>query len=100
MAKKHFIVFEQKLALKPVAAIAMFLPFVYWATGNVLQYSDQPISTQTNIIKVDIKQEFPELTFCMEYPFFEFYLMLATGDETKYANFYEALKGLQNLVYP
>ena len=92
MAKKHFTVFEQKLSLKPVAVIAMFLPFVYWSTKNIIHYIDQPITTQSNIVNVNIIEEFPELTFCITEPYFEFFLMVATGDETKYSNFQEALK--------
>ena len=92
MAKTHFIMFEQKLSLKPLAVIAMFLPFVYWSTQNLLHYLDQPIATQSTLVKVNIKDEFPDLTFCMHEPYFEFYLMLATGDETKYSNLFEALR--------
>ena len=92
LSKKHVTIFEQKLTMKPLAILAMFLPFVYWSTQNILHYLDQPVTTQSNIVKVDIKEEFRELTFCITQPYFEVFLANATGDYTKYRNFHEALQ--------
>ena len=92
LSKKHITIFEQKLSMKPLAILAMFLPFVYWSTQNILNYLDQPVTTQSNIVKVDIKDEFPELTFCITQPYFESFLASATGDFTKYRSLHEALQ--------
>ena len=50
---------------------------------------DETVSTQSTMnVKIDVKVEFPELTFCVHSPFD----LNATLDETKYDNVYAAFK--------
>ena len=91
MSRIKIILHGVNLNLKPFAVIAMSLPFAYWSTQAVHKFIDEPVSTQsTTNVKVDVKSEFPELTFCVH----TLFDMNATLDETKYDSVYAAFKHL------
>ena len=93
MARIKIILHGVNLNLKPFTVIAMTLPFTYWSTQAVLNYMDEPVSTQSSMnSKIDIKSEFPQLTFCVNLPYLEDALRTATLDQTKYDNFHAALE--------
>ena len=92
VASLRFVIYGQKLNLKPIAVLAMFLPFVYWSTKSVHRYMDQPISSQSMYVKGNVKSEFPQLTFCIDKPKLQDVLALSTLDQTGYSNFYTALE--------
>ena len=92
VASLRFVIYGQKLNLKPIAILTMFLPFVYWSTMSVQRYMDEPMSSQPINVKSNIKSEFPQLTFCIDKPKLQDALALATLDQTEYANFHVALE--------
>ena len=54
---------------------------------------DEPVSTQSTMnVKIDVKSEFPELTFCINLPYLEHALSIATLDQTKYDNIHASLE--------
>ena len=92
MAKMKFIIYGQKFTLKPLAVLAMFLPFAYWSTQAFQKYLSEPVSSQSMVVKSEVKIDFPEMTFCLDTPFFEYLLAITTDDYTKHPNFHAALK--------
>ena len=92
VASLRFVIYGQKLNLKPIAILAMFLPFVYWSTKSVQRYMDEPISSESMNVKRNVKSEFPQLTFCIDKPKLQDALALATLDQSEYANFHAALE--------
>ena len=77
------------LTWKPFAVIVMSLPFAYWSTQAVKRYTEEPVSTQSTMnVTIDVKLEFPELTFCIENPLAK----KATLDQTQFGSFYAALE--------
>ena len=92
MASFRIDIYGQKLNLKPMAVLAMFLPFVYWSTQSVQRYMDEPMSSQPINVKSNIKSEFPQLTFCIDKPKLQDALALATLDQSEYSNFHAALE--------
>ena len=73
------------LTWKPFAVIVMSLPFAYWSTQAVKRYTEEPVSTQSTMnVTIDVKLEFPELTFCIENPLSQ----KASLDQTQYASLY------------
>ena len=49
-------------------ALALWLFVVNWSTFAILKYHDEPLTTQSQLINVDTRKEFPTLTLCPEDP--------------------------------